>query len=359
MNAHERMPKGTRFSLLAVGIGLTWLLLPVLSFAQVAPVVQFSFSGAHSAGPVTGTFTLDRLNGVLTDFDVMTPFFHYTPSNTLFVASDQPGGFTVSLLVLPFTNAPRYLNLSFAGSVETFNGGGTIPRVDILVNGQSNIAYFLTQEQFQGVYTVSGSAQINTDQMTPFSYGIALGCLSRSAVQGVCDEGSSKNAQVAHDGIASMNSTYVGPTSPQAQLAFNAIGGSGYGALRARATDSFDISSTPAIAYGAGIGEFRDVLTVDSPPFTGQTGLLLVQYILVGNISASNAIAFTEVLVDVYGPYFTNLQEISAVHSCVFPLQTCSVGALFTVQKFFRFVYGQPLALEFALVAQSGDRKSV
>lgn len=350
--------------LAALGVGLTCVLLTGTCRAQVPPVATFTFSGTHSAGAVTGTFTLDRLNGVLLDFDVLTPFYHYQPSNTIFIAPDEPSGFTVSLVALPITNPPQYVNLSFAGTVENFSGGATIPRVDILVNGQSNIAYFLTQEQFQGKgYTLTGSAFIATDQMTPFFYGIALGCLSRSTVKGVCDEGSAKNAAVANSASALLNATYLGPTTPQAELTFNATGGTGhttsgasmqYGGLAASSTTSFSVTNTPAIAYSAGIGEFRDIITASFPPTNGKTGLLVLQYALVGGLSASSGVSFAEVVAHVYGPNFTNLQEASALHSCVFPLQSCVVNNMFTVVKPFTFTFGQPFALEFALIAQSG-----
>lgn len=354
MNAPGYMPKKLRFFLLAAGIGF-WLLLPGVSFAQMAPVVQFTFSGSHSAGAVTGTFTLDRVNGVLLDFDIVTPFFHYIPSNTFFVAVDDPSGFTVSLAASPVSNPPQYLNLSFAGSVETFTGGTTIPRVDILVNGQLNIAYFLTQEQFQGNdYILSGSAQITTDQMTTFGYGVALACLSRSVVTGVCDEGSFKNAQVTNGGSASMSTTYLGPTSSPAQLVFSAFGESSYGALNASATASFNIANPAAIAYSAGVGESRDIWTVSSPPFNGTPGFQQVQLTLLGNISRMNSEAFAEVLVDIFGPHFSNLQEASAFFSCPSPGQTCFVNNTFTVTKSFSFIYGQPFAFQLALIAQSG-----
>jgi hypothetical protein len=363
---------------MAVGTGLVWLSLPGQCvaqnttgeqyFAQHAQVVEFTFSGAHSAGPVTGTFTFDRVNGVLTDFDIVTPFLQYTPSNSVFYAVDEPSGFSLGLTALPVSNPPQFLSLNFAGNVETFMQGATIPRVDLLIDGQTNIAYFLTREQFQGAdYPITGSAQVSSHQMTPFEYGIAIGCLGRSSIVGVCDASpySGRFAAVNNhvnnllnppDVIGSIVNLGLGTPAFQVQETVNAIGYDYPGiALGGAGITSFGVTGAPAVAYAAGAGEFRDIITASAATFNGQPGSFSITYSLSGTISASNANAFGEVLTDVYYPDLSNLQTGAVPNlqqaSTAFP---SSVSGYFTVPKTFQFIYGQPYAQEFAVIAQAG-----
>jgi hypothetical protein len=95
---------------------------------------------------------------------------------------------------------------------------------------------------------------------------------------------SGANTDVVNSGLAQLNNLYTGSGDTLNALA---AGNSSFGVLSAEASASFDITGAPASAWAFGQATFTDLLTINFAPWTGQTGLLYVNYTLDGNVSST------------------------------------------------------------------------
>jgi|SRR5579864_1486591 len=180
----------------------------------------------------------------------------------------------------------------------------------------------------------------------PFAVALVDACVSRTFISSTdvkCDDA---NAQFNPSGPASLTGTIGAQLG--APLTASLFAETGFGTMRSSASASFNISGSPAVAFAFADAIFGDIITVNSPPFNGQPGLLIVTYQLSGSISKQGrAGASTDVDISVSNPDSSNFQDYSTIY-------TSSVSGVFIVPQIFHVTYGQPYVQQFLLQTRTG-----
>jgi hypothetical protein len=157
----------------------------------------------------------------------------------------------------------------------------------------------------------------------------------------VCDFGLVSCQINSVGGIASVSDSY---SSAEAIAS--------YGRLGVESSASFGIPGEPLTLnpYSYAIGDVSDIITISSPPFNGDEGLLQVDYTLDGTNSTSGA-GSSVVQVDVSVVYSGSdvRQDSNAAYT------SSSVDGTFVAPTRFTFTFGQPFILDFCLGAATGN----
>lgn len=139
-------------------------------------------------------------------------------------------------------------------------------------------------------------------------------------------------------------------TSPdlQRQMTADLFAQSAFGSLRLHNSATFNIEGSAGGAVALTNAGFQDVIIIDFPPFRGQQGFLIIDYELNGTIAsqgaAGAAVSVHAIVSNVDG---SNMQDNRVWY-------TSSVSGIFRIPQVFRFIYGQPFVLGFALLSENG-----
>jgi hypothetical protein len=180
----------------------------------------------------------------------------------------------------------------------------------------------------------------------PFQFGGGLVCVGASSPTNFCDGSIAdvNNIELSNSGTLS---GMFGSPADGITTSMSASGTASYGVLKADASATIDINTADRGAEAEGEGTFRDIITANFAPFTGDLGFLSIQYELSGTNSSSGlANASTLVIIDAFGPTIAD-QGYSQVYS------SPSVSGVFTVPPI-EIVYGQPFDLFVILSAAVG-----
>jgi hypothetical protein len=192
----------------------------------------------------------------------------------------------------------------------------------------------------QLLYQITGTAA-GSSALLPSTNAQVAACF-RDPTAGSCNLGNSQ--QAVSNGVAAVSGSF-GSTTANAQMGFDLKATASSGVLGASSSTTVNIVGSPAVASGYTEADFTEVMTVNFAPLTGQTGKMLINFDLNGNITKSgieNPFALVYIFV---GPSLE--QEYS---TAFFNSNT----GLFYVPKTFTFTYGQPFGIELSLVADSG-----
>lgn len=145
-----------------------------------------------------------------------------------------------------------------------------------------------------------------------------------------------------------VNATYT--PFPLVSITASGLGQANYGVLKADASASFNINRAPVTVDAFGVSAFRDVVTIDFPPWNGSPGLLFVSYTLNGTLAAT-ANGTAGLNVETFGGP-SDLQTM-------FQNYTSSVSGVLSAPAPINFIYGQPFNLGLELWAEAGTHGSV
>lgn len=134
-------------------------------------------------------------------------------------------------------------------------------------------------------------------------------------------------------------------------LTATAFAQAGYNLLKASTSATLTNTVSPVTAVSTALAAFRDTMTINYAPFTGQLGLMQVNYSL--DLTSSHSGSFNSTtLVEGYVCTDCGNNDPSMVDQQVW--WQSSASGIFTFPNFFKFTYGTPFSFQLHLQPATG-----
>lgn len=167
----------------------------------------------------------------------------------------------------------------------------------------------------------------------PFLFSGGGACVGNAPLPLTCD-----GSLVDLFNVGALSGSF-GSAADGVTMSMSASGTASYGVLKVGASATFSVTKPDKGADADADARFQDVMTVNFAPFTGEPGLMLLQYNLDGtNASTGIGEANLDVTTAVSGPGIKSQSWIQGYSSP-------SVNGVFSPPSLIEFIYGQPFDL--------------